>query len=105
MGIRCDQFAGLTIEANGFLTSHQISATICERCKQLLPVEHEVIGHFEGMFDEKFPLYRYILKDGRTADMFHQASPWSSGPVHHLGLRVSDGTEFVWTEEEIEENT
>lgn len=105
MGIRCDQFVDLTIEANNFLNLHQISPEICGCCKRPYPIEHEVIGHFEGMFNEIFPLYRYILKDGRTADVFHQASPWSSGPVHHLGLRVSDGTEFVWTEEEIEENS
>lgn len=104
MGIRCDQFVGLPPAADAFLEEHEVPLEICGCCKRPYPRMLEEIGHFSGMYDEEFPLHRRVLKDGRTADVFHQAAPWCSGPVHHLGLRVSDGTEFVWTEEEIESN-
>lgn len=105
MGMRCDQFVGLPPAAVAFLEKYEVPSKVCEYCKRPFPRKLEQIGSFQGMFDEKYPLHRHILKDGRTADMFHQVSPWSSGPIHHLGLRVSDGTEFVWTEKEIEENS
>jgi hypothetical protein len=53
------------------------------------------------MFDQEYHLYRHALKDGRTADEFLQVAPWSSGPMFFIGLKVSDGVEFIWTEEEI----
>ncbi len=104
MGIRCDQFIGLPLAAEAFLKEHEVSQEVCEHCERSFPRSLKQIGSYCGMFGDKFPLHRHILKDGRTADEFHQVSPWCSGPVHHLGLRVSDGTEFVWTEEEIESN-
>lgn len=110
MGIRCDQFEGLPPAADAFLDKHRVPLKVCEHCHQQLPRESQQqsvvgpIGSYFGMFDNEYPLFRFILKDGRTAAEFHQASPWSSGPIHHLGLRVSDGTEFVWTDEEIDEN-
>jgi len=104
MGIRCDQFMGLSPAADAFLEEHRVPMKVCECCQRPFPHDLEKIGFYYGMFDDEFLLHRHILKDGRTADVFHQASPWSSGPVHHLGLRISDGTEFVWTEEEIEDN-
>ncbi len=102
--MRCDQFMGLPPSADAFLEEHRVKPEVCEHCQRPFPCELEVIGHFNGMCGDEFPLVRYILTDGRTADVFHQTSPWSSGPLHHLGLRVSDGTEFVWTDEEIESN-
>jgi hypothetical protein len=59
------------------------------------------VGEYTGFND--YPLHRHQLKDGRTADEFLQAISWSSGPMFFLGLRVSDGTEFAWSEEEIEQ--
>lgn len=103
--MRCDQFVGLPPAADEFLALNTDPPEVCPYCERPLPREYEVIGHYDGMFGEKYPLVRHVLKDGRTADVFHQTSPWSSGPIHHLGLRVSDGTEFVWTEEEIGENS
>ena len=105
MGMRCDQFVGLPPAAVTFLEKHQPPLEVCEHCKRPFPRSLEQIGHFLGMFEDEYPLHRYVLKDGRTADEFHQISPWSSGPIHHLGLRVSDGIVFFWTEEEIEENS
>lgn len=103
--MRCDQFVGLPLAADAFLEEHEVPLKVCSCCERPFPRDLEKIGCYHGMFDNEFPLFRHVLKDGRTADEFHQASPWSSGPIHHLGLRVSDGTEFVWTEEEIEGRT
>jgi hypothetical protein len=54
------------------------------------------------MFGTEYSLIRYYLPDGRTADEFLQADPWSSGPCFFLGLRVSDGQEFLWPQEDID---
>lgn len=102
---RSDQFVGLPPVADAFLAEHEVPAKVCECCNRPFPRNLEVTGDvYEGMFGDEYPLVRHVLMDGRTADTFHQTSPWCSGPVHHLGLRVSDGTKFVWTEEEIENN-
>jgi len=54
------------------------------------------------MFDD-LEILEYELCDGRTATEFVQEENWSSGPMIWMGLRVSDGTEFRWSEEEISE--
>jgi len=103
MRIREDQFVGFTPAADAFLAEHEVPPEVCPHCERPFPRNLEVVGHFNGMFDNEYPLHRRVLKDGRTADTFWQAAPWFSGPVHFLGLRVSDGTEFIWTDEEIDE--
>lgn len=103
MGIREDQFMGFTDEARAFLEEYEVPQETCEFCLRPFPRKLEEIDHYFGMFDTKYPLFRHVLKDGRTADGFLQAAPWSSGPVLFLGLRVSDGTEFLWTEKEMDE--
>lgn len=103
MGIREDQFIGFTGEARAFLEEHEIPQVMCPHCERPFAHKLEVVDHYFGMFDTRYPLFRHVLKDGRMADGFLQAAPWSSGPMHFLGLRVSDGTEFLWTEEEIDE--
>lgn len=103
MGIREDQFAGLTPAAHAFLQLHQVPAARCTTCERELPRNLEVIDQYHGMFETAYPLHRHVLRNGLTADEFLQAAPQSSGPIHFLGLRVSDGTEFVWTEDEINE--
>lgn len=103
MGIRMDQHVGLTKEATEFLARNEIKPAVCNLCERPFPRKLEKIGRYPGMFGDDFPLNRHTLKDGRTADDFLQCAPWSSGPCHFLGLRVSDGTEFTWTEKEIEE--
>jgi len=102
MGIREDQFVGFTPAADAFLAEHEVPPEVCPHCERPFPRNLEVIGHFHGMFETEYPLHRRVLKGGRTADEFLQAAPWSSGPVHFLGLRVSDGTELVCTEDEID---
>jgi len=89
--------------AIAFLNENEVPEVCCPTCSRPFPRDYEVVGHYSGMFDTEYPLHRHVLKDGCTADEFLQAAPWSSGPVHFLGLRVSDGTEFLWTEEEIDE--
>lgn len=98
MGIRCDQFCGLPKHALEFLEKWQKR---CDCCGQFLP-SHTHVGYYTGMFDNQYPLMQYELTDGRYADEFLQAEPWSSGPMFFLGLKVSDGQEFRWTQEEID---
>jgi len=101
--MRMDQFAGLTKDASKFLTDNEVESTICNHCKRPFPRKLELIGTYIGMFMSEYPLHRHVLKDGKTADEFLQCAPWSSGPIHFLGLRVSDGTEFLWPVGEIDE--
>jgi len=103
--MRCDQFMGLPIEAEAFLEANQV-VKICSECgHRTLP--SEVIGHYEGVFENEYPLSRRPLQDGGYADEFHQGTVWSSGPMLFLGLRVYDTNgvliqTFEWSEEEIE---
>lgn len=107
MGIREDQPQGLPADAEVFLTANclLVGAKPCPHCgKPTIQVRKtEKCGEYIGMFDDEYLLLRYFLIDGRTADEFEQCAPWSSGPMIFLGLKVSDGTEFKWTEKDIEE--
>jgi hypothetical protein len=103
MGIREDQYIGLPQTAVAFLDEQETAVQICTCCNRPFPRDLQVVGHYHGMFDTEYPLYRHALKDGRVADEFLQASPWDCGPMFFLGLEVSDGTRFEWTEEEIEQ--
>ena len=99
--MRCDQFMGLPKVAIDFLREHEAT---CPCCKQSLP-DKRPIGYYTGMFEDKYLLVRYTLTDSRTADEFLQAEHLSSGPMFFIGLRVSDGQEFTWTQEEIDNAT
>ena len=97
---RSDQPIGITSEARNWLKDYAIKPEICPECGHQEPLILEKIGTYSG-FNE-YSLYRHKLTNGHYADEFLQCTPWSSGPVFFLGLRVSDGTEFTWTGEEIE---
>lgn len=101
--MRCDQFMGLPKAASEFLRENEKPPETCVGCGRPFSREYKVIGKFHGMFMEEFPLHRRLLKNGSYADEFHQCAPWSSGPCHFLALRLEDGTEFTWTDEEIED--
>lgn len=101
--MRTNQFMGLSPSAVAFLGINEIPEKICECCKRPLPRNLEIISHYHGMFDDKFNLYRHQLINGNHADEFLQTIPWSSGPVHFLGLRLADGSEFKWYPSQIEE--
>lgn len=98
--MRMDQFAGLTVAAEKFLKENQRPPRVCPTCGHITETYIEKIGTFKGAFDTEYQLNRYPLKKG-YADEFLQTAPWSSGPVHFLGLRVGE-IEFTWSEEEIE---
>lgn len=99
--MRCDQFPGLPKHALEFLEEWRKR---CGCCGQFLP-SPLTVGHYVGMFEDEYSLTQYCLRDGRTADEFLQAEPWSSGPMFFLGLKVSDGQEFLWTQEDINNGT
>lgn len=103
MGIRMDQFAGPAPAARKFLDAHEVEPEICTGCNRPFVFKRVVTGTFAGMFGDEYPLHQRELRDGRTADEYLQASPWSSGPVFFIVLRVSSGEVYEWTEEEMEE--
>jgi hypothetical protein len=100
--MRCDQHFGLPKEALEFLAENEKTLPICTCCKRPFPLELEQIGTYTGMFCDKFPLYRHFLTDGKVADEFLQADPWSSGPCFFIGLKVSNGEIFEWPQETID---
>jgi len=69
-------------------------------------VKMEQSGEFySGMFEDEYPLHKYIFPDGRVYFERLQAVPWSSGPVHFLALQDENGnwvSESLWAEEAIE---
>lgn len=103
MGIRMDQPQGLPPEAHSFLATNEIEPKVCPHCKRPYPLERGVIGSYEGMFGTEYPLHKRVLKDGRIAEEFLQATIWSSGPMFFLGLKMSNGTVFEWSDEELEQ--
>lgn len=101
--MRCSQPMGLPRAANEFIYQHAKLVDECQHCHRHSGHEVAEIGSY-GMFGE-LKLHRYLLKDGRTADEFVQYCEHWSGPMEWLGLRVSDGSEFLWTAEEIAPET
>ena len=99
---RSDQHIGLTNEAVSFLKKYEITPKVCSKCKRPHTLKLKIIGTYSGMFTNEYPLHRHHLIDGLHVDEFLQAAPWSSGPVFFIGLKVSDGRKFIWTDEEIE---
>lgn len=104
--MRCDQHIGLPTEAIFFLDKMEVEPNVCHDCERPYPRDLEVIDNYYGMFNNQYNLYRHQLKDGRYADEFLQADPWSSGPCFFIGLRVYDldgnvTEEFKWNDEEL----
>lgn len=98
--MRADQLIGLPQAAVDFLSQNEYVDPPCSCCRRPFPPKLVEIGQYEGF--GKYPLYRHNLKDGRTADEFVQAEPWSSGPMIFLALRLSDGTSIEWPDAEID---
>jgi len=97
--MRCSQPLGLPSSADAFLAANVKQRNPCSHCGRHDGYASKQIGEY-GMFDE-LPLFEYELKDGRTAQEWIQYEFWSSGPMTWLELRVSDGTAFRWTKEEM----
>ena len=109
MGIRMDQHMGLPENAINYLAKFEICPPPCPTCGRQFGAATTKIGCYDGMFQDEYPLSRHQLKNGWYADEYLQASPWSSGPVFFIGLRVYDELghlqqDFCWTDDEIEEN-
>ena len=101
--MRMDQFAGHSPSAQAFLAENKRPPLHCPTCGHITETYVKQCGIFYGMFDNEYPLAKFPLKDGTFAMEFLQTAPWSSGPIHFLGLRLEDGTELTWTDAEIEE--
>lgn len=106
--MRSDQLIGLSAEADEFLAANELVPEPCPHCKRGYGPTTEPTGlKYSGMFGQEYDLFNHKLKSERFAEEYLQASPWSSGPMFFLGLKVYDfdGTEirdFKWTEEEIQ---
>ncbi len=120
MGIRMDQHMGLNEWARNFIKGEQVFVYI-EKVTRVYPdgreealeprsvydssVEKEKSGAlYWGMFEDKYPLYKYTFPDGEVYFERVQAAPWSSGPVFFLALvdeKENWVQESLWTEEDI----
>ncbi len=100
---RSDQHMGMSSKAIYFLEKYEIKPKVCAVCNRPHYLKLEEISSFSGMFTDEYPLHRHQLIDGLHADEYLQCSPWSSGPMFFIGLKISDGRKFTWTNEEVEE--
>lgn len=101
--MRMDQPQGLPPIAEKFLRDWEVVPNPCRCCDRPFPPDVEIIGHYYGSLDVKYPLYRHKLKNGSYADEFLQTTELSSGPMFFLGLRCEHGSGFKWSLEEIKE--
>lgn len=98
--MRCDQVIGLNPWAKKLVNKSEAGYEIVKQFNHLgdlvntfrrnieIPsVKKEVYGHFVGMFQDEYPLHRYIFDDGSDYEEYVQAEPWSSGPCFFLALR------------------
>ncbi len=104
--MRCDQFAGIPEAAKIFLKENEKPPITCPTCNQVRGFHWVVVNQYDGMFGDKYDLFRRQLKDGGYVDEFVQAVPWSGGPVFFIGLHVYDKNgvlrqSFLWSEEDI----
>lgn len=93
--MRLSQPQGLTSSAKTFLRLNAVVLDKCQHCNRHDGYKREEIGLY-GMFNE-LKLYRYTLKNGRTADECIQKTIWGSGPMIWLSLKCQD-QEFEWEE-------
>lgn len=87
-----DQFCGVVVGADLFLEENEVWGNL------------KVIGFYEGMSGDKFPLLRHQLKDGTYVDEYLQHTESRPGTrIFFLGLRFQNGTTITWSGEEINE--
>jgi len=118
--MRQDQIVGLNEWSRKFVEGEKV-LLFTERITRIYPdgkkeelppcpvygssIKKEESGEtYEGMFGEKYPLYKYTFPDGRVYYEKVQRCIWSSGPVFFLALQDEEGNwvpESLWTEEEI----
>lgn len=124
MGIRSDQYVGISDDARRFLNKwgcQEVKVTTTYTYSDGNEVETydvkfvpnyktEVIRMIEGAWvDEVAPLYRYILPNGEVWEEYEQATPWHSGPMYFIGLRKviascvhSVEDDFTWSDYDID---
>jgi hypothetical protein len=117
--MRCDQMMGFNQWAKDLLEGQKIRVTDTilrkfpdgttrelEETKLIDTIRTTETGEFfVGMFDDKYPLHRYELTNGKVFVAYVQRCIWSSGPCFWLALKDKDGnpvSESLWQEEEME---
>jgi len=118
---RQDNYIGLNTWAKKFIDGEKVFAytemTIrtypngskeipSKRDVYIAEVKKETSGEtYLGMFDTKYPLFKYIFSDGKTYYEKVQTSPWSSGPNFFMALKDENGKwirKSRWTQKQIE---
>lgn len=113
MGIRCDQWIGLSNEARAWLKDNvnwvQTNQLWCPHCGKEVRCDTvmEAIASPKrvvyGMFDDEYRLGTWRLKSGKVVKEVLQAEPWSSGPCFFTCLELEDGTRIgKWSQYEID---
>lgn len=100
--MRCSQEYGLPQEAMDFLRDNARVKDFCLCCGRDAGYERVQINETDE--SESFPdtaLFRYVLKDGNTADEYIQTEIWDSGPMTWLGLDVNY-RKYEWSQNDIE---
>ena len=105
--MRCDQWIGLTQEAQDFLEHNcrKVPGQVCPKCGEVLSHVKDCKAYEEvdGMFGTPAgSLYEYNLIDCRIAKEVVQEAPWSSGPCFFLCLEIEGKKMFEWPQEEID---
>lgn len=120
--MRSDQQMGLTYQARKFLQLNVSVQTCVEEVVRVYPdgrreqqsnrpvfepvTTKEPSGEvYEGMFGDKYPLFKYKLTDGRVYYEYVQADPWFSGPCFFLALKDFKKEivpQSLWSKEEMD---
>lgn len=114
---RCDHLMGLTEAAAKMVEGASI--LVVEEGRRLYPdgreepfrrelvestVRVEETGESYSGIGGPYPLYHYVLPDGRVLTEAIQAEPWSSGPYFFLALQDESGAwveESLWSKEAV----
>ena len=120
MGMRCDQWIGLNVNAEQIVQGDKVFLyqEKIVRCysdgHEDTPIERPMFGSsvtavesdrkWTGMYDEPYHLMDYQMPDGRVFEEHVQADPWSSGPVVFTALKCNNEwlKDSLWSDEEIE---
>jgi len=92
MGIRENQWYGITVEAGLFLDEHGVYEgwDECPHCGKTTKTKLKCEQHdvYEGGWEEEFPLMKYPLANGGYALEVLQDDPWDCGPMIYTKLEV-----------------
>lgn len=124
MGIRMDQYAGLTSAARQLVAGENVLDYVTTEDRLYSDGHHEIVGPTEvykssvfvevcgsisgAWIDEVAPLHRYHLPDGSVLEEYVQDEVWDSGPIYYIALQYQDSQtpvpQSLWSERDMYEN-